>query len=164
MGLFDGLLKDGVSALGSSVGGLVKDVRTAITGKESITSEERQKILDAATKIEELALAADQAINAGQIKLNEIEAASPSLFKSGWRPAAGWTCVCGLAYQFIVLPIFPWMANIVSHTLYAIFPKVVVFSQTIPPLPPLDMGTLGTMLTGMIGIAGMRTFEKVRGL
>lgn len=44
MGLFDGILKDGVGAIGSSIGGLAKDIRTAITGKEAMTSEERLKI------------------------------------------------------------------------------------------------------------------------
>jgi hypothetical protein len=164
MGIIDSLFKDGVSAIGASVGGMAKDIRTAITGKESITSEERQKILDRVSEIEKLSLAADQALNEGQLKINEIDANSSSLFRGGWRPAVGWTCVCGLAYQFIVLPIFPWAANIVSHGLFAIFPKVIILSHHVPPMPSLDMGTLVTMLTGLLGLSGMRTFEKVKGL
>jgi len=158
------LLKDGVSAVGSAIGGLAKDVRTAITGKEAITSEERQKILDATTKMEELAMKADEAINAGQQKLNELDAQSSSLFRSGWRPAVGWICVSGLAYQFLFLPIFPWAANIVSHMMFVIWPKIAIFSHHVPALPPLEMGTLMTLLMGLLGLGGMRTFEKVKGL
>lgn len=164
MGFFDGLLKDGVSALGSTLGGFAKDIRTAITGKESITSNEREKILEATVKIQEMALSADQAINQAQIQLNIIEAQSGSLFKSGWRPAVGWVCVSGLTYQFIVLPLFPWFANIASHLLFAIFPKVIIFSSKVPTLPALDINTLMTLLFGMLGLAGARTFEKIKGI
>ena len=164
MGVFDGLIKDGVSSLANAAGGFVKDIRTAITGKEAITSEERQKILDATTELEKLTLQADQAINEGQNKINEIEAASPSLFKSGWRPAVGWVSVSGLAYQFLILPLFPWAANITSHVLFAIWPNVVIFSHHVPALPALDTSTLMTLLLGMLGLGGMRTFEKFKGV
>jgi hypothetical protein len=158
------IFKNGVGAVGSAIGGLAKDVRTAITGKESITSEERQKILDSATKMEELALAADQVINNNQQKLNELDAQSTSLFRSGWRPAVGWICVSGLGYQFLFLPIFPWAANIISHTMFAFWPKIAIFSHHVPALPPLEMGTLMTLLLGLLGLGGMRTFEKVKGI
>ena len=164
MGIFDGLIKDGVSVLGNAIGGMAKDIRTAITGKEVITSEERQKILDATTKLEELSMQADQAINEGQIKINEMEAQSSSLFKSGWRPAVGWTCVSGLAYQFIILPLFPWFANITSHTLFCIFPHAIILSHKVPVLPALDMGTLTTLLFGILGLGTMRSVERIKGV
>jgi hypothetical protein len=79
----------------------------------------------------------------GQLKINEIEAASPSLFVSGWRPAVGWVCVAGLAYQFLIYPIaLSWLPGISS----------------------LDMGTLLTLLLGMLGIGGLRTAEKLQGV
>ena len=39
-----------------------------------------------------------------QIAVNKVEAASPSLFTSGWRPATGWVCVLGMAGNFLVIP------------------------------------------------------------
>lgn len=150
MGLFDSLLKDGVSALGSSIGGAARDIRASITGKEVITAQEREKILEATNKIAELALQADQAIAQGQIEIDKIEAAGTSLFRGGWRPATGWVCVCGLFYQFIIGPILPWTAGVFHHRVTA--------------MPSLDMATLLTLLGGMLGLGGFRTFEKIKGV
>lgn len=150
MSVFNNLLKDGVSAIGGTIGGLAKDVRTAITGKEEITAEERIKILDNVSKMEALALQADQAINEGQMKINEIEAASPSLFKSGWRPATAWMCIAGFAYMSLIRPLLPWTLQ--------------VFGQTVPPMPPIDTAILIQLLAGLLGLGGFRTFEKVKGI
>jgi hypothetical protein len=84
-----------------------------------------------------------------QLKVNEIEAANPSLFVSGWRPAVGWICASALAMQFVAAPIGTWVAALAGHP--------VVF-------PNLDMGTLLTLLGGMLGLGGLRTFEKVNGV
>ena len=102
MGIVDSVLQAGVGAVGGAIGSLAKDIRTAITGKEAITADEREKILAAASQMEQLALQADRDIAAGQMKINEIEAASSGLFRGGWRPAVGWVCVIGLFYQFII--------------------------------------------------------------
>src|SRR5262245_36680112 len=45
----------------------------------------------------------------GQVAINVEEAKSDDLFKSGWRPAVGWMCVAGLAYQFIIAPLATWI-------------------------------------------------------
>jgi len=150
MGILDGLLKDGVSVLGGAVGGLAKDIRTAITGKEAITSEEREKIFDATHQIEVMALQADQAINQGQIDLNKLDAMSPSLFRSGWRPFVGWVCGLGLAYQFLARPIVPWIVGL--------------WHQGLAPMPSLEMGTLLTLLGGLLGLGVARTVEKINGI
>lgn len=84
----------------------------------------------------------------GQMAINKVEA-STDLFRGGWRPAVGWTCVAGLAYQFIVQPLLPWV--------------VAVAGGTVPPLPAIDNETLMVLLTGMLGLGGMRTFERVKG-
>lgn len=84
----------------------------------------------------------------GQVEINKIEAASESLFKSGWRPAAGWACVSGLWYQFMLAPIMWWvMANI--------------YKWTTPP-PELAIDTLLTLLFGLLGLGAYRTYEKTR--
>ena len=50
-------------------------------------------------------LKADVQMSLSQVELDKLEAASPSLFKSGWRPFVGWVCGIGLAVQFLVAPI-----------------------------------------------------------
>lgn len=150
MGIVDGILQAGVGAVGGAIGNLAKDIRTAITGKESITAEEREKILAAASQMEQLALQADRDIAAGQMKINEIEAASSGLFRGGWRPMVGWICAAGLGFQFVLRPLLPWVIGIWYHGLQ--------------PMPSLEMGTLMTLLSGMLGLGGFRTFEKVKGI
>ena len=88
-------------------------------------------------------MAAENSLVTKQIDVNMVEAASPNLFVSGWRPFIGWICGAGLAYQFLVYPI-----------LIATIPKIV----------QLDMGTLLTLLGGLLGLAGMRTTEKIKGV
>lgn len=144
------LLKDGVSSLVGSIGKSARDIRAAVTGHEVETEEGRLKVLDMAHQIELAALEADRHSQMAQIQLNQIEAASPNLFKSGWRPAVGWTCVAALCYQFLLRPIVPWIVGL--------------FNATIDPMPVLDMGSLMTILLGMLGLGGYRTFEKVKGL
>lgn len=84
-----------------------------------------------------------------QIEVNKQEAASPSVFVAGWRPAIGWICGCGLFMQFIVNPIATWIAALMKHP--------IVF-------PTLDLGSLMTLLLGMLGLGTMRTYEKVAGV
>lgn len=83
-----------------------------------------------------------------QIQVNIAEAGNRSIFVSGWRPFVGWTCGCGLAFQFVVGPLFTWLSALVGHP---------------TPFPSLDMGTLLTCLGGMLGLGISRTVEKVTG-
>jgi hypothetical protein len=84
----------------------------------------------------------------GQMEITKIEAASDSVFKSGWRPAIGWTCAGGLFYQIIARPIFGWVAQ-------------NWLGWSLPP--SLEMDTLGTILFGMLGLGAYRTVEKIKG-
>jgi len=84
----------------------------------------------------------------GQMDINKVEAGT-DMFRGGWRPAVGWTCVAGLAYQFLLQPLLPWLAAVIGFQ--------------VPPLPAIDNETLMVLLTGMLGLGGMRTFERVRG-
>lgn len=80
-----------------------------------------------------------------QTAINKIEAANPSTFVSGWRPAVGWVCVAALIYTFIAQPLLSWYSE----------------SKGIPVPPTLDLGTLITLLGGMLGLSSLRTIEKV---
>ncbi|MFC0708588.1 holin family protein [Azorhizophilus paspali] len=81
-----------------------------------------------------------------QAKINEIEAASQSAFKSGWRPLAGYVCVGGLAYEFLLRPLLPWVLTVAGV-------------QDVPPLPSLD-DVLFELLFGMLGLGTLRTLER----
>jgi len=92
-------------------------------------------------------LEADLQLALAQTKINEVEAASPDPFKSGWRPAAGWVCVSGLAYQFLLQPLLSWGSKIADY-----------------PTPPLlELGDLYGLLFGMLGLGAYRSFEKAKG-
>lgn len=105
------------------------------------------KILELAQSGELAALDADMKLALGQMEINKAEATT-DMFRGGWRPAVGWTCVAGLIYQFLLVPLLPWV--------------VTVAGGTVPPLPAIDNQTLMVLLTGMLGLGGFRTFEKVK--
>ena len=73
-----------------------------------------------------------------QAEITKIEAASNSIWKSGWRPAIGWVCALALSYHYIVYPISQG------------------FVQT-------DFASLLPLVGAMLGIGGLRTYEKVSG-
>lgn len=83
-----------------------------------------------------------------QTDTNKVEAASSSFFVAGWRPAVGWVCVTGLAYQYLGDPLLTW-GSAIWH---------------LPTPPSLDLGTLITLLMGMLGLGAARTVEKLNGV
>lgn len=82
-----------------------------------------------------------------QIAVNQVEAANPSVFVAGWRPAAGWICVLALAYQYVVYPLLLWL---------------VMFWPNLTAPRPVLSDVLYELLFGMLGLAGMRTYEKLK--
>ena len=91
-----------------------------------------------------------QQLALAQIKVNEAEASSGSLFKGGWRPFVGWVCGVAFCYHFIIQPLIVFV--------------VALTGSSMPDLPSFDMGTLLTVLGGLLGIGGLRTYEKQKGL
>lgn len=108
------------------------------------------KIWPDAGETERAKMAAILAVTQGQLAVNTAEAANPSVFTSGWRPAIGWTCACALFYTYLLYPLLTWGLAIWAPSLSA--PKLV--TQDI----------LFELLFGMLGLAGMRSFEKVKGV
>jgi hypothetical protein len=84
-----------------------------------------------------------------QIDINKIEAASPNVFVSGWRPGMGWVCGAAFALHFVILPVLNWFAGLFGNA---------------PIVIPFDMDTLSTVLMGMLGLGTMRSVEKWRGV
>lgn len=105
-----------------------------------------QDMYDAQQRGEIAKMAAETGLVMAQIDVNKIEAANPTLFVSGWRPAVGWVCVIGLLYSFLGQPLLEWAT-----------PALNLASAP----PKLDMGTLITLLGGMLGLGTLRTVEKM---
>lgn len=84
-----------------------------------------------------------------QVEVNKVEAASPSIFVSGWRPAIGWVCGAGCAWNWIGLPMASFIMAAIGQTV-AIYPA--------------DLGEMMPLLLGMLGIGTLRTVEKLKGV
>lgn len=95
------------------------------------------KLVDAATQA-----------NLEQIKTNQTEAQHRSVWVAGWRPAIGWACAAGFGYTFLGYPILAWLGAIYGW----------------PELPAVRTDILLEMTFGMLGMAGLRTFEKLKGV
>jgi hypothetical protein len=114
-------------------------------------AEAKLKMMDMAQKGELAQLDADMRLAVAQLEVNKAEAASGNMFTAGWRPAVGWICAAGLAYEFLFAPLLPWLV-------------LALMGKQLPDLPDLPMETLMTLLLGMLGLGGLRTVEKVKGV
>ena len=112
-------------------------------------AEAKLRAMELAQRGELAVLDADMRLALGQLEVNKAEATT-DLFRGGWRPATGWVCVFGLAYQFLAQPLLPWVAAVLGFT--------------VPPLPAIDNETLMVLLTGMLGLGGLRSWEKAKGV
>ena len=162
-GFWDGLAEGSVTGLVKGVGSLVKDVRTAFTGKEPLSSEQQLQIIQKAQAIEDRMGELEAIASQGQIDLNKIDAQSKSLLKSGWRPMAGWVCVSGLAYDFLIRTLFPWVLKSLVIFVTAYKTSNIDLLSNIPDMPALDMQTLIGLLGALLGFGGYRMFERIRG-
>ena len=93
-------------------------------------------------------LTADTNLMIEQIKVNQAEAANPSLFVSGWRPGVGWICVAACGWNWIGLPVVKLGLEIYGHPI---------------TLSPADLTEMLPVLMGMLGLGGLRTIEKLQG-
>lgn len=89
-----------------------------------------------------------------QSAVNQTEAASDNLFKSGWRPAIGWACATAIWWYFFVGPILTWM----------ILTYVALQHGLSLELPRFDVADLLTLTSTMLGVAWLRTKEKSEGI
>ena len=101
------------------------------------------------TEQEKAELQAAMLVVQGQLQVNQVEAASSSVFVAGWRPFIGWVCGVACAWNWIGLPIALFAA--------AYFGKPMA-------LRPADIGEMMPVLIGMLGLGGLRTTEKIKGV
>ena len=90
-------------------------------------------------------LAADKA----QMEVNKVEAGHRSIFVAGWRPAIGWTCALAFLMHFLIMPLIQVLA---------------IYLDFVAPIIMFDMEALMSIMLGMLGIAGMRSYEKIKGV
>ena len=134
------LVGGGVSETAGSVGTLAKDLA------DVFTTSDREQLDQYRAETERLTV--QQAASQGQLAVNAAEAVHPSVFVAGWRSSIGWVCSAAMAYHFLALPIGgPFLEKYTGVTL-------------------LDVSwqELSVVLMGMLGMAGVRTYEKVRGI
>lgn len=111
--------------------------------------EDPQKRAEAEREIN-AALAENLAkIDLAQIEVNKVEAASRSLFVSGWRPCVGWVCAAALGYTYVLQPMFIFILAQTGHLV---------------EMPALDIAGLMPILMGLLGLGGLRSYEKVKGV
>ena len=106
------------------------------------------KIWPDKTEAEKQQLAAAVMVIQGQIDINKAEAASPSVFVSGWRPFIGWVCGSACAWNWIGLPIAKAGLLLAGITI---------------SISPADISEMLPILMGMLGLGGLRTIEKIKG-
>lgn len=127
---------------------LIGSVLEKVLPDPTQAADAKLKMLELVQKGELALLEADVALARGQMEINKAEAQTDN-FRGGWRPAAGWVCVSGLGYQFLLKPLLPWV--------------FLVFGMELPPLPPIDNESLMVLLTGMLGLGGFRSYDKSKG-
>jgi hypothetical protein len=120
-----------------------------ITGLSGLINTAVNKIWPDKTEAEKQQLAAAVMVVQGQMDINKVEAANPSVFVSGWRPFIGWTCGGACAWNWIGLPIAKLAAVILGHSI---------------ELSPADLTEMMPVLLGMLGLGGLRTLEKFKGV
>lgn len=131
----------GIGSVIESVGKVAGDLIT--------TDKERMQLELEGRKI-------DQATDLAQIEVNKVEAASSSVFVTGWRPAIGWIGAAAMAYQFLVYPLALWA--------WTYLQGIGWIPKELEPPPVLPSDQLWVILSGILGIAGMRSFEKSKGV
>lgn len=147
MSILSGLLE---KVAGGGLGEKITDlIQKRIEHKDlatNLAAEARKLVETHQHEVTMKAMELEAQIASDQSKTNQIEAASDSLFKSGWRPAIGWICGSALLYQMLLRPLLSWG-----------------FQQVLEmPPPSLEMDTLLTLLFAILGLGAYRSYDKRR--
>ena len=103
----------------------------------------------AKTELEAALIQNANAINLAIQDVNKTEAAHRSIWVAGWRPAIGWACAAGFFWAFLGAPLAEYIVMLSGHDV---------------PLPDMDTAPLIEMTFAMLGLAGLRTYEKQKGV
>jgi hypothetical protein len=100
-------------------------------------------------------LSAEFAPLLAQLKVNEVQAASGSMFVAGGRPFIMWICGAALGMQFVVAPLLQWASLWAFNQGY--------LTKMPPMFPGLD-NMLWELMFGMLGLGALRSFDKRGGV
>jgi len=90
---------------------------------------------------------ADAAATAGQVAVNQAEAASSDPLQH-WRGGLGWVCTFAYGWNFVLQPLCLAAAAIAGRTVQ---------------LPALELAPLATLTLGMLGLGGLHVAERIKG-
>jgi len=133
-----------LQVLGSLLGGKDGALKQVASVIDSLHTSEEEK-LDKKILMQRI----QQKLAEKQLDVNVKEAGHRSIFVSGWRPFIGWCGGFALAFEFILSPAIEWYAKFAGLSLTA---------------PEIQTGPLLAIVTSMLGVAGLRSFEKSKGL
>ena len=122
---------------------------TGLGAISDLASTVINKIWPDKSEAEKQQLAAAVMVVQGQLDINKVEAANPSVFVSGWRPFIGWVCGSACAWNWIGLPIAKMGLTLLGHPL---------------DLAPANLTEMMPILFGMLGLGTLRTVEKINGV
>jgi len=128
-------------------GGFVNTVGKVID-EFHVSEEEKGKIK---IRLQEL----ENEINSKQMDINLADAKSTATDISGilqrsWRPLIGISCAFAIFWEYVAK----------QFTLFFL----ALFSIETAPLPSLDLDALMPLVLALLGMAGLRTYEKQKGI
>jgi hypothetical protein len=128
-------------------GGFVNTVGKVID-EFHVSEEEKGQIK---IRLQEL----ENEINSKQMDINIADAKSTATDISGilqrsWRPLIGISCAFAIFWEYVAK----------QFTLFFL----VLFSIETAPLPSLDLDALMPLVLALLGMAGLRTYEKQKGI
>jgi hypothetical protein len=128
-------------------GGFVNTVGKVID-EFHVSEEEKGQIK---IRLQEL----ENEINSKQMDINLADAKSTATDISGilqrsWRPLIGISCAFAIFWEYVAK----------QFTLFFL----VLFSIETAPLPSLDLDALMPLVLALLGMAGLRTYEKQKGI
>lgn len=124
-------------------------IRDPLTAALDLAGQAIDRIWPDKTEQEKAEMSLLVATVTGQMQVNQVEAANPNVFVSGWRPAIGWVCGGACAWNWIGLPIVKTGCIIAGYEV---------------ALEAADLTEMLPILLGMLGMAGLRTYEKREGV
>jgi len=128
---------------------LIPQLLPLISGVIDKTIPDENGKAKALQDIEKTLIENASSINLAQIATNQTEAKHKNIFVAGWRPAIGWSCALGIFWLFIGANFAQWGMNMAG------------IEGEVPTVPS---DVLLELTFAMLGMAGLRTFEKIKGV
>jgi len=128
---------------------LIPQLLPLISGVIDKTIPDENGKAKALQDIEKTLIENASSINLAQIATNQTEAKHKNIFVAGWRPAIGWSCALGIFWLFIGANFAQWGMNMAG------------VEGEVPTVPS---DVLLELTFAMLGMAGLRTFEKIKGV